>query len=101
MSPNFTMPSETSIITTQFTIAAMDAADPTKAFTFELWREAGPDVFTIDHGFTWEGGRTNPKTGLPFQPSMTVEAGSLAGVKCQIRAHLSKPLTAAIAVTTI
>lgn len=98
-SPNFTIPNTVSVITTQFTIDPLDAADPTKTFTFELWREASLGVFTLDHGFTWQGGLIDPKTGLPFQPSMTVEVGPLAGVKCQIRATLSKSLTAAIAVT--
>lgn len=103
ISSNFMMPVGISIITTQFIINPTDLANPTKSFTFGLWRETTPssDVFILDHGFSWTGGMTDPKTGLLPQPSMIVEVGPLAGVKCQMRIILSQSLTSAIEVTTV
>jgi hypothetical protein len=100
-SSNFTFSAGISSVATQFTIAAADAADASKTMTFELWRETSPGsgLFQFDHGFTWQGGGINPKTGLSWQPSMTVEVGPLANVKCQVRLTLSKSLTSAVLVT--
>lgn len=102
VSPNFTFPAGINSVATQFAISPADAADAAASITFELWRESfsGSGVFVFDHGFTWQGGSVNPRTGLPWQPSMTVEVGPLAGMLCQIRLTLAKSITSGVTVTS-
>jgi hypothetical protein len=98
-SPTYTVPAGVTSITTSFTIAAADASDPTKNLSFECDRfDVASQTWKFDHGFTWVGGQVNPKTGLFFQPSVTVDQLS-AGT--QLRAIISntQPLTTAILVT--
>jgi hypothetical protein len=102
-SSSFVMPSGINQVTTQFAILAADAANASASMVFTVSRETSPgsNVFIFDHGFTWVGGTINPKTGLPFQPAITVDVGPLAGINCKISINLSVAITTGVTVTAV
>lgn len=101
-SPDFTFGTGITLVTTQFSVQPPGITDSTLTMTFSLMAELSPGsgVFTEDHGFTWHGDMLDPKHGnTPAQPSITVDVGPLAGLKCHVIMVLSKSMTAGVVVT--
>lgn len=101
-SPDFSFSAGINLVVTQFAVQPPGITDPTLTMDFSLMAELvpGSGVFSKDHGFTWNGNMIDPKTGNPVQPSMTVDVGPLAGLKCHVVLVLSKTMTAGVTVSS-
>ena len=98
-SPTYTVPAGVTVVEVQFTLSAADAADATKTLNFECDRFDVPSQSWIfDHGFTWQGGSVNPKTGQFFNPIGMGVDGVSEGEQLRAVITTNLPLTTAILV---
>lgn len=98
-SPTYTVPAGVSVVEVIFTLSAADAADSTKTMTFECDRFDVPSqTWIYDHGFTWQGGGINSKTGLPYNPIGQGVDGITEGEQLRAVIDINQPLTTAILV---
>lgn len=102
--PSFTIPVGVTQATIQTNISAADLADSTKSM--EMHMECSTDGFVNDirfqAGFTWQGGGTNPKTGLPWtiSPSCTFTGlDQMSGEQCRLSITIPVAITAGATVT--
>jgi hypothetical protein len=99
-SSNFTIPLGVNSVTVTFTLATADVTNTANTMTFSVNRSNGAGGWIFDNGFTWQGGPNNPRTGLPKNPTITVDVGPLAGQTCQVVVVLNNAITSSILVTT-
>jgi hypothetical protein len=99
-SQTYTVPAGVSVVEIKFTLSAADAADSTKSMIFECDRfDVASQTWKFDHGFTWQGGSINPKTGQFFNPIGQGVDGLSEGQQLRAVVTPNAPLTAAILVT--